>query len=122
MFTSGIGKKLACKLENMGIVVEGDRLWDLDEDFDENTSNLADLCTKNTSLINKVNLDVSAMLAYVSSVTNGSCKKYEFSVPVLTQQANWESKRPTKPILDALFKGFAVKTSLNSIVDGFFFR
>lgn len=66
---------------------------------------VSELSTKNTSDISKVNLDVSAMLAYVSSVTNGSCDKYEFSVPVLAQQADWECKRPVKPILDDFFKG-----------------
>lgn len=66
---------------------------------------VSELSTKCTSNISKVNLDVSAMLAYVSSVTNGSCDKYEFSVPVLSQQAKWECERPQKPILDEFFKG-----------------
>lgn len=89
----------------MGVVVEGNRLKDLDENLDIETCLATDLTTRNTSHINKLNLDVSAMLAYCSSVTNGSCDKYEFSVPVLAQQAAWECLRPQKPILDQLFKG-----------------
>lgn len=45
------------------------------------------------------------MLAYCSSVTNGSANLYDFNVPVLKQQAEWERLRPQKPILDAFFKG-----------------
>lgn len=64
----------------------------------------SELSTNNTAHISKLNLDVSAMLAYCSSVCNGSCSKYEFTVPVLAQQAAWEKERPVKPILDMLFK------------------
>jgi hypothetical protein len=52
----------------------------------------------------KLNLDVTAMLAYVSSLTNGRCN-FEFKEPVLTQQAEWEKARPVKPVLDQLFQG-----------------
>lgn len=83
-------------LENVGVVVKGQLLK-------ESEKNL--VTSKSTSNISKVNLDVSAMLAYVSSVTNGSCDKYEFSVPVLSQQAKWECERPQKTILDEFFQG-----------------
>lgn len=73
-----------------------------DKEIESEDKKLFSVCTSN---ISKVNLDVSAMLAYVSSVTNGSCDKYEFSVPVLNQQAKWECERPQKPILDEFFKG-----------------
>lgn len=89
----------------MGIAVEGTILSNFDENADYDIPFESDLSTKNTANITKVNLDVSAMLAYVSSVTNGSCAKYEFTVPVLAQQAAWECRRPVKPILDAFFEG-----------------
>lgn len=95
---------LASKLESVGIVVEGTRLRNLDEHAEYDISLPSELSTENTSHITKLNIDVSAMLAYVSSVTNGSCDKYEFTVPVLAQQAAWECTRPVKPILDTLFK------------------
>ncbi|XP_037070691.1 LOW QUALITY PROTEIN: UPF0415 protein C7orf25 homolog [Pollicipes pollicipes] len=49
-----------------------------------------------------LNLDVTAMLAYVSNLTNGRCH-VSFSEPVLAQQAIWEREAPVKPELDRLF-------------------
>ncbi|CAG9859003.1 unnamed protein product [Phyllotreta striolata] len=117
VFTNGIGSHIAAKLESYGITVQGDRVSDnpLDSDSDCDIEvdpehpmcmripNVSDLSTKNISTINKVNLDVSAMLAYCSSVTNGSAELYDFNVSVLKQQAEWERLRPQKPILDAFF-------------------
>jgi hypothetical protein len=54
----------------------------------------------------KLNLDVTAMLAYVSALTNGGCCS-EFKEPILNQQAEWERARPVKPVLDRLFEGIA---------------
>lgn len=116
VFTNGIAQDLAQELESRGISVEGTRLEDFSsrnqnsinvirEPDVKNSSSFSDLSTKNSACNTKINLDVSAMLAYVSSVTNGSCKLYEFSVPVLKQQAQWESERPQKPILDSFFQG-----------------
>lgn len=44
------------------------------------------------------------MIAYVSSLTNGG-SDHLFHDPLLNQQAEWERRRPVKPILDALFQG-----------------
>ncbi|KAF5270430.1 hypothetical protein FQR65_LT05618 [Abscondita terminalis] len=119
VFYTGISCALAAKLESLGITVKGNRLEN-DTDNNKNLECLSDLSTKNTSHITKLNLDVSAMLAYVSSVTNGSCNKYQFSVPVLSQQAQWECERPVKPILDAYFKGktlYCCETAKKSFVE-----
>lgn len=123
---NGISSYIANKLESLGIIVKGERILDnfinldsspensssdKDDSDDEilnetlNTPNISDLSTKNIANIAKVNLDVSAMLAYCSSVTNGSASLYDFNVPVLKQQAEWERLRPQKPLLDAFFKG-----------------
>ena len=51
-----------------------------------------------------LNLDVTAMLAYVSNLTNGHSHA-EFSEPVLSQQAAWERETPVRPALDRLFSG-----------------
>ncbi|XP_022908756.1 UPF0415 protein C7orf25 homolog [Onthophagus taurus] len=109
VFSNGVGERLANKLESLGIKVEGKRLILNEEriDFDSKSA-ISDLSTKNTSQINRINIDVSTMLAYVSSVTNGSCKNYDFNLighSVLAQQARWEIERPVKPILEAFFKG-----------------
>ncbi|KRT82155.1 hypothetical protein AMK59_3260 [Oryctes borbonicus] len=103
VFANGVGGNLAHELESLGILIEGERV-NIDEEVEYDIPVVSELSTKNTSHISKVNLDVSAMLAYVSSVTNGSCDKYEFSVPVLAQQADWECKRPVKPVLNEFFK------------------
>lgn len=104
-------------METYGIIVKGTRLEDLceidEDDVDvedpnyntDNISSITELSTNNVSSISKVNLDVSAMLAYCSSVTNGSAAIYDFDVPVLKQQAAWERLRPQKPILEEFFKG-----------------
>lgn len=123
---NGINSHIANKLESLGITVKGERIIDNlvhydsssdttdsetdvsdeNEIFTDNLSNpnISDLSTKNISNIAKVNLDVSAMLAYCSSVTNGSASLYDFNVPVLKQQAEWERLRPQKQILDDFFK------------------
>lgn len=111
VFEQGVGANIAQKLESLGITVKGEKINEYDitlDDFcgmDKDESECNCLSTKNTSHISKVNLDVSAMLAYCSSVTNGSAEIYDFSVPVLSQQAAWERLRPTKPLLDNFFKG-----------------
>lgn len=120
VFTNGIDRQLALKLKELGVIVEGEVLDNVGSVEQEQTKthyksevlpaihnniNASELSTEHVDHITKINLDVSAMLAYVSSVTNGSCQLYEFSVPVLKQQAIWERERPQKPILDNFFKG-----------------
>ncbi len=51
-----------------------------------------------------LNLDITAMIAYVSALTNGFCS-YSFKEPILSEQARWERERPVKPTLEALFAG-----------------
>ncbi|XP_064212219.1 UPF0415 protein C7orf25 homolog isoform X2 [Tribolium castaneum] len=100
VFVNGVERDLATKIENLGIIVNNLKL-------------------SNISLINKVNLDVSAMLAYVSSVCNGSANLYDFSVHVLAQQAEWERQRPQKPILDDFFAGkklYCCETARDSFI------
>ncbi|XP_044259832.1 UPF0415 protein C7orf25 homolog [Tribolium madens] len=120
VFVNGVGSNLAAKIENLGIIVQGVRIQETDIDNDEppNLDNFK-LSTPNTSHIDKVNLDVSAMLAYVSSVCNGSAHLYHFSVHVLAQQAEWERQRPQKPILDDFFKGkklYCCETARDSFI------
>ncbi|XP_023324903.1 UPF0415 protein C7orf25 homolog [Eurytemora carolleeae] len=50
----------------------------------------------------KINLDITAMIAYVSSLTNGN-SNFVFEEPILAQQAEWERIRPVKPFLDKVF-------------------
>lgn len=56
--------------------------------------------------ITKLNLDITALLAYVSNLTNGHINVI-FRTKVLTQQLEFEKMRPQKPILDSIFKGMS---------------
>lgn len=123
-FALGVGKNLALKLECMGVIVKGDKINDdhlfHDEENSENVIRNPTDSIKKYEQISKVNLDVSAMLAYCSSVTNGSALKYKFAVPVLTQQAKWEQMRPQKPILDRFFEGktlYCCETAKNNFIN-----
>ena len=50
----------------------------------------------------KVNLDITAMIAYVSAMTNGR-NWFQFQEKILTEQSEWERQRPVKPVLDQIF-------------------
>ena len=52
---------------------------------------------------NTLNLDITAMIAYVSALTNGFCD-VAFKEPILSQQAEWERLRPVKVFLDKVFQ------------------
>ncbi|XP_045446776.1 UPF0415 protein C7orf25 homolog [Melitaea cinxia] len=132
-FVSGIEKTLANKLKIMGIIVKGTVLPDSKnfEDFDDSYESSDDeeifescpvtmqdvsQCIEDHLDINVLNLDVTAMMAYVSNMTNGYCR-YVFKQDVLTQQAAWEAERPVKPILEKLFAGktlICCKTAWNN--------
>ncbi|KAM3960996.1 UPF0415 protein C7orf25 homolog [Aphomia sociella] len=125
-FMSGIEENLANKLKAVGIIVKGNILpdsnpikdcddsWDsecTDDGFDvdecsREKSTLEDVsqCIDEHPEITTLNLDVTAMMAYVSNMTNGYCN-YVFKQEVLTQQSEWEAEKPVKPILDKLFEG-----------------
>ncbi|XP_059056722.1 UPF0415 protein C7orf25 homolog, partial [Achroia grisella] len=122
-FMSGIEQNLANKLKAVGVIVKGNILPDSNpiedcddswesEDTDEETVCksqeivLHDIeqCIEEHSEITTLNLDVTAMMAYVSNMTNGHCK-YVFKQDVLTQQSAWEADRPVKPVLDKFFEG-----------------
>ncbi|KAK7070216.1 hypothetical protein SK128_013441 [Halocaridina rubra] len=54
--------------------------------------------------IKKINLDVTALIAYVSSTTNGGAH-FIFADKALTEQAEWERKNAVKIALDKYFQG-----------------
>ncbi|VEN62925.1 unnamed protein product [Callosobruchus maculatus] len=135
VFTNGISSQIATKLENIGIIVQGERIsdqvilsssesdasdYEQQDNIAKELPNISNLSTKDVSNISKVNLDVSAMLAYCSSVTNGSAALYDFNVPVLKQQAEWERLRPQKPILDEFFQGkklYCCQTAIDNFIN-----
>lgn len=115
-FSSGIEENLARQLESRGVTVEGARITDCswqsvsdDDDFDSDDEDDDDVypitsSTSDSRTIDRLNLDVSSMVAYVSALTNGR-NHFKYQQHLLMQQAEWERARPVKPILDQLFNG-----------------
>lgn len=66
--------------------------------------------------IGKLFLDITCMVAYVSSMTNGGAN-YRFPRTIYNQQAEWERKSPAKPKLDALFQGKELVTCREALYD-----
>ncbi|XP_014484009.1 PREDICTED: UPF0415 protein C7orf25 homolog [Dinoponera quadriceps] len=127
-FACGIEIPLALRLEQMGVIVEGERIdtdsenlysqyeqhlveheLDLPQESTNDTGGKpdVDLQSLNTSALSTeiklLNLDVSTLLAYVTNMANGH-SSYAYREPLLTQQAEMEKKRPIKPILENLFR------------------
>lgn len=57
-----------------------------------------------TGSISTLNLDVTTMMAFVSALTCESCD-WQFSQPILSEQAQRERLASTKAFLDRLFLG-----------------
>lgn len=116
VFANGITSSLDRKIRSKGAAVDGvivnieevDEYSDeesesddeeSDDDDDEWTEPEFDENVDTTRL----NLDITAMIAYVSALTNED-KKLRFNEKILNDQAEWERRRPVKPVLENLFK------------------
>uniref|UniRef100_A0A146M6L3 UPF0415 protein C7orf25 n=1 Tax=Lygus hesperus TaxID=30085 RepID=A0A146M6L3_LYGHE len=111
-FACGLEKEVSDVLENIGVQVSGNVI-------DSENNSLVPCRTADTlspDTINKLNLGVTAMVAYVSALTNGNCH-VNLKGKVLSQQAEWERVRPVKPVLDKYFEGrklYACKTAVDT--------
>ena len=131
-FHNGVSQRLADKIRKKGVVVEGEIIpnengfieespasssseCESDGDDDEEQEEVAPdlkvggVCDDEGSSqipvacdTTRLNLDITAMIAYVSALTNGHAD-HEFTEPILAEQASWERERPVKPVLDRLF-------------------
>lgn len=61
-------------------------------------------------------LDITCMVAYVSSMTNGGAN-FIFPRNIYNQQAQWERLSAAKPKLDALFRGHQLVTCRQALDD-----
>lgn len=61
-------------------------------------------------------LDITAMVAYVSSMTNGGAY-FRFPRAIYNQQAEWERMSPAKPTLEKLFQRKQLVTCREALVD-----
>lgn len=69
-----------------------------------NGKTINDIAGQNEMNSCRVNLDVTAMMAYCSSLTCESCN-WKFKQPILTDQAKREQSKSTKKFLVTLFQG-----------------
>lgn len=107
VFTQGITEKLAEYLLQCGITVRGDILPNPGFDSLDNPELLLEKETKDDPPYLeclKVNLDVTAMIALVSELTNGCCH-FKFQEQILTDQAERERKNPLLPQLNKFLEG-----------------
>ena len=107
MFHGGITDRLKNKLEAQGVNVlgeikvsaHGDDEQSDESECDESDKESSTAVTSLTETLSQsggtLNLDITAMIAYVSALTNG-CADYVFKEPILSQQAEWERLRPGK--------------------------
>ncbi|XP_022187285.2 UPF0415 protein C7orf25 homolog [Nilaparvata lugens] len=139
-FTNGICIELADELSAMGIDVIGTRIVITKSKNDDSNDNIlvsnedsisscscdpennistSNQIIKRNESIKKINLDVTTLIAYVSSLTNGG-ENWIFKEPLLNQQAVWERERPVKPILDEILEGreyICCRTAHNEFVE-----
>jgi len=120
MFAKGITSSLARKINSKGAMVDGEVVNIGEEESDNDSDDQSDSSEDSTEDLSfveeeevdtipyivdrsKLNLDITAMIAYVSSLTNDR-KECKFKEEDLNEQAEWEKERPVKPFLDNLFK------------------
>ena len=140
-FSNGVSQRLADKIRKKGVIVEGEIIpneggfieesessesssaeYESDDDREEIEADneTGDVASGTDQLpvdcdATRLNLDITAMIAYVSALTNGHAD-HEFAEAILAEQASWERERPVKPVLDRLFG------SKKLIWDGIFLR
>ena len=102
-----------------GAVVGGEIVGNCDDDVDDDDEEEEDYSDESESSEEesdieeaeyegiddtKLNLDITAMIAYVSALTNGR-NMFQYKEKILSEQAAWERSNPVKPELDKIFLG-----------------
>jgi len=120
VFANGVTKSLRNKILRRGATVHGELVslndeedsdsGDLSEEEDSSSEDSSDeedsgdeITSEDTNIdTSRVNLDITAMIAYVSALTNGR-NWFRFKEKILSEQAQWERDRPVKAFLDSVF-------------------
>uniref|UniRef100_H3C6Z0 Chromosome 7 open reading frame 25 n=1 Tax=Tetraodon nigroviridis TaxID=99883 RepID=H3C6Z0_TETNG len=109
-FYNGVSSPMADRLREMGISVRGDivavnTVTALTR-VDRGTvvASLAFPAPLQVEECPRVNLDITTLITYVSSLSHGRCH-LRFREPVLTEQAAQERQQPVLPRLDAFMQG-----------------
>lgn len=100
-FAHKIDDELAAELEEVGVKISQFPRHSCNNVTDEQPDEMSNL--ESINKIDKLNLDVTTLLAYVSSLTNGS--NFEFADKILAQQSALERSAPVKAMLDKIFEG-----------------
>lgn len=108
-FLNRISEGLQSELEEMGIII-GKKYRNSEVKLFERE--------KQNEPEPPLNLDVTAMLAYVSDLSNGGCDCNFSDSKILNEQAANERVNPVKPFLDKTFKGKRL-IACQSSVDAF---
>jgi len=119
IFASGVTKSLHRRISKIGAQVDGEIVVTGDEeedDGDEDDDGFSDHMESSSEESEteadydgidgidetKLNLDITAMIAYVSALTNGR-NMFQYKEKILSEQAVWERSNPVKPELDKIF-------------------
>ena len=91
LFHAGVPENAALKLSSLGIIVQGEVVPtslndEMDEDLEDDDSENVHSANYDVDY-STLNLDITAMIAYVSAVTNGH-SNYVFEEKILTQQVS----------------------------------
>lgn len=101
VFNSAIGEELVRSLEEVGV-----RVSSLDE-FQGSHACPKIAIEAQLEGVETLNLDITTLLAYVSSLTNAPTEHegfyWQFKEPLLTEQSKWEVRSPVRPLLDTIF-------------------
>ncbi|XP_031555485.1 UPF0415 protein C7orf25 homolog [Actinia tenebrosa] len=125
LFCNGVTESLAKCLIELGIDVQGDVLVDpVNEAVSLRPEAVSSSCMQLDSnaeskipiTINRVNLDVSTMIAFVSAVTNGGAM-FVFKDSILNSQAEKERRGPLLPLLIEYFEGKELLVCSSAIND-----
>lgn len=128
-FSNCVSTFLASKLVKLGVEVDGE-LVEIEQSSDEDTESSSSSDEEATfqqhplvpipSEVPVQNavifLDITCMVAYVSSMTNGGAN-FVFPKPIYNLQAEWERRSPAKPKLDALFGDNQLVTCRDALQD-----
>uniref|UniRef100_A0A3P9CXS9 Chromosome 7 open reading frame 25 n=1 Tax=Maylandia zebra TaxID=106582 RepID=A0A3P9CXS9_9CICH len=112
-FYNGVSSPMADHLRDMGVSVRGDIVAvNAEEDTSELTrvdrgtvvASLAFPAQVHVEECRRVNLDITTLITYVSSLSHGRCH-FAFREHVLTEQAAQECRQQVLPQLDAFMEG-----------------
>nr|CAG4642015.1 EOG090X0CWG [Eurycercus lamellatus] len=122
-FSKSVSVSMARKLMKLGVEIEG-KMVEMEESSEEESDdeflspdgNLRQHNQNSNINCDAVFLDITCMVAYVSSMTNGGAN-WTFPRVIYNQQADWERKDPAKPKLDALFQNKKLVTCREALSD-----